>query len=217
MFQKALALPAALPLDCQSLTSTAAAIGCKANRVENYWSAVLCSTDQCAGSSSFFAAMQRFPPPPPPSALDALYSFTLARPSWSRAVETRGDLNKRPFGRLLLWVWCITQWLRYSNLRRAVCADATASIRRLHFSPSAEQLYYWLLKKKNPSAVEFKSFRYKVNSRVVVLQSERMESLRNTDCNVTTFWLVVQIKHASYHQATREREQALSRPRSGDC
>ena len=36
--------------DCQSLTSTAAAIGWRASRVEHYWLAELCHTDQCAGS-----------------------------------------------------------------------------------------------------------------------------------------------------------------------
>lgn len=38
------------PCDCQSLTSTAAAIGWRANRVERHWLAALCHTDHCAGS-----------------------------------------------------------------------------------------------------------------------------------------------------------------------
>lgn len=59
--------PCCSPSDCQSLTSTAAAIGWRANRVEHYWSAVLCHTDHSVQAplfllKSIFAAMQRFPP-----------------------------------------------------------------------------------------------------------------------------------------------------------
>lgn len=38
--------PCCSPSDCQSLTSTAAAIGWRANRAARYWSASLCHTDQ---------------------------------------------------------------------------------------------------------------------------------------------------------------------------
>ena len=45
--------PSCSPSDCQSLTSTTAAIGCGSNRVEHYWSAVLCHTDPCVRASLF--------------------------------------------------------------------------------------------------------------------------------------------------------------------
>lgn len=97
--------PRCSPSDCQSLTSTAAAIGWRANRVEHYWSAVLCHTDHSVQAplfllKSIFAAMQRFPP-----ALDGLYSFTLACPSWLWQYKPEGTLRRKgPFGRLYPWV-----------------------------------------------------------------------------------------------------------------
>lgn len=106
--------PCCSPSDCQSLTSTAAAIGWRAYRVEHYWSAVLCHTDHSVQAplfllKSIFAAMQRFPP-----ALDGLYSFSLAYPSWLWQHKPEGIL-KQPFGGLYMWLWCITQWFSYSS------------------------------------------------------------------------------------------------------
>ena len=87
--------PCYSPSECQSLTSTAAAIGWRADRVEHYWSTVLCHTDHSVQASLFlsksiFAAMQRSPPPPP---LDVLYSFILACLFFT-AVCTRGNVKK---------------------------------------------------------------------------------------------------------------------------
>lgn len=106
--------PCFSPSDCQSLTSTAAAIGWRANRVEHYWSAVLCHTDHSVQAplfllKSIFAAMQRFPP-----VLDALYSFGLACPFWLWQSKSEG-IWKRPFGRLYSWLWCTTQWFSITN------------------------------------------------------------------------------------------------------
>lgn len=60
--------PCCSPSDCQSLTSTDAAIGWRANTAERYWSPALCHTDRrvqapffLSKSIFFFAAMQRFP------------------------------------------------------------------------------------------------------------------------------------------------------------
>ena len=64
-------------------TSTAAAIGWRANRVEHYWSAVLCHTDHSVPAPlvllkcfffSFFAAMQTFL-----TALDGLFLLRFSR------------------------------------------------------------------------------------------------------------------------------------------
>lgn len=82
--------PCCSPSDCQSLTSTAAAIGWRANRVEHYWSAELCHTDHSVAAPLFllqhiFCCNAEISP-----VLHCEYSFCLSHiitPGWYKLKE----------------------------------------------------------------------------------------------------------------------------------
>lgn len=100
---------------------------------------------QCAGSplplkKHFFLLQCRdFPP-----ALDGLYSSSLACPSWLWQYKPEGIWKKkRPFGRLYLWLWCITQRLCYSTFAvlRCLRRRPTRFVQTLHISYQQCSLY----------------------------------------------------------------------------
>lgn len=91
--------PCCSPSDCQSVTSTAAAIGWRANRVEHYWTAVLCHTDHTVRASLFllksgFCCNAEISP-----CIRQFIFLQLSLPTLGMTKSTRWDLNL-PFGRL---------------------------------------------------------------------------------------------------------------------
>lgn len=131
--------PCCSPSDCQSLTSTAAAIGWRANRVEHYWSAVLCHTDHSVQAplfllKSIFAAMQRFPP-----ALDGLYCFSSACPSWLWQYKPVG-IWKKAFWEIIFVVVMHNSMAQLFNLCRPVYRLHYLRKRPRRFAPTPHML-----------------------------------------------------------------------------